>query len=396
MRCARWWVWTWLGILLLTTSASANCRWFVWLHRHDSVTRRLESAQKAIPIYIADLQDIADIAAITDPTERAAAERRHTALRDKSMLEKSFTVIDWALGMWIVSRAAMGFTTSPEDMMDFVMKIPVALFTADLFSHITHVFLDRYASKSNPFWGTTARAFDHHHTHPDQLSEESYLTRSASVGMGLLPVFIGGAFIEQPDWGAAVSLFLLTSLNSSEFHHQAHQEDPGFFFRTLRMFHLAIDKEHHDAHHPPPYDQNYGIVNGWSNHVPGIFLFWSKLDLLLWKWKRRISGVWLQSPAHIPESVVREMSDDLSVIPLEFCLRRSVFDDCSSMAQPLQAVMPLATEMRIAEYVADRRNLYLDIFAECKNQDQRNRVRGAWLSEQLKFPIIFGSEPLPL
>ncbi|MGE4130821.1 MAG: fatty acid desaturase CarF family protein [Bdellovibrionales bacterium] len=248
--------------------------------------------------------------------QKGAAYREYAQPRTSTWYEKSIVIADWAMATWIGVHAAIGLAHEPSQLVTTALLIPPTLFVADFIGQIFHKSFDSYTSEENPIWGDATRRFRQHHEVPSNLEKMDYLSNVTSFATILAPFYAGASMISlEPSYGAAVTLFLVTLMNATEFHRQAHLKESNWFFRTLQKLRLSVSHDQHMRHHRPPFDSEFTVINGWSEPVAKYTDLWRRMDQLWWKAFRKLPNNWIQDPRSIPEPVLKELADDINNLP---------------------------------------------------------------------------------
>jgi hypothetical protein len=285
-----------------------------------------------------------------------------------------------------------GFKDNPHAILPALLLAPPILYVADVVSQVFHKWLDSYASEKSRVWGTAAREFRKHHEDPNNLNHVGNLDHVSAFGKLLAPGFAAAAISNSqlsPEVGASIWLFMMSMLHGTEFHKQAHIKNPNWFYRFLQKARLTLGREEHLAHHKPPFDENYAVLNGWSNGLARRTKLWHRLDMIFWKLKGRMPHNWIQDPRSIPEQVVRQLEDDLTKIPPELWATGETYP--GRVPARLKPQMELAREKWQKDFIGKRRAIYLE-----RAEEDTEGAEKDWEKEQKEFPYIYGAQVTPL
>lgn len=329
-------------------------------------------------------------------------EQRREALRsyDPEVSYRWYKRI-WApfalvLGGVLGAEAVTGLAQDPAKIPAAVVLTGVALFFADFVSALMHKFIDSYASETNPLWGGQARDFRHHHEYPllgTILTYWQRLTEPAMVASPLIATAVTAATMGwiSPEVTTGLFFFLMASVHGPNFHIQSHREDTGRIWGALQAARLVLPRRTHALHHAPPFNTNYGVVNGWSNPVLPTRL-WVALDRLYWKYVKRMPNHWVQDPRAIPRDIVEELKRDLAKIPPELW-------GYSQTAYPQR--VPGALKPLLVSVGAEWRKAFVEgrrkIYRELAERGDRAELERQWLEEQRTLEWAYGqADPRPL
>lgn len=325
-----------------------------------------------------------------DSEKRKAVTFEYSSPRPKSWTERAFVIADWAMAAILGIGVAGGLAVDPSAIVPAILVAPPALFCADLASQVFHKWLDSYASESNPVWGVAAREFRKHHEYPSNLNHTDYLSNVSAFGKLLAPAFIGASFVNwSPELGAAVWLFLVATLNTTEAHKQAHRKEPNFFFKILQKLRLTISHEKHMVHHKPPFDSEFAVLNGWSNGLNRRLDLWRRLDKIFWKVSGKMPHNWIQDPRSIPDEVVAELEAKLKEIPSELWDYAETYP--YRIPERLKDPIQESKEKWRADYIQKRKVIYFE-----RAQVNRLEAEEGFEEEQREFPWIYGTVVIPL
>lgn len=253
--------------------------------------------------------------------ERLQALKQYFEQVPATRTEVALTIANYGFAMWIGSKIFGQFMEHPEQLMSAAIAVPATFFTVDLISGIFHKFLDSYASEKNPIWGNATKSFRKHHEFPGNLNEISYMNNIGAFGTLLAPLYATTAIAAPhlaPELGSQLLLGLLLFSNGTEIHRQAHLPKANGFVRGLQKIKVFQNHKSHMQHHEKPTDSDYGIINGWSNPVTN--RFWKYMDMVYWKALKKMPNNWIQTPKSIPDSVLKELAQDLSKVPQELLI----------------------------------------------------------------------------
>ncbi|KAK9269264.1 hypothetical protein L1049_001034 [Liquidambar formosana] len=142
---------------------------------------------------------------------------------------------------------------------------------ADLGSGVYHWAIDNYGDASTPIFGTQIEAFQGHHKWPWTITRRQFANNlhalARSVTFVVLPMDL--AFNDPATLGF-VGVCSGCIMFSQQFHAWAHgtksRLPPPVV--ALQDAGLLVSRSQHAAHHRPPYNNNYCIVNGvWNEFL---------------------------------------------------------------------------------------------------------------------------------
>jgi len=322
--------------------------------------------------------------------EKKQAIHAYAAPKKKSLLQRSFVIANWSMATLLGVRVLEGFTANPEAILPAILMVPPTLFCADFLGQVFHKWLDSYASESNCLWGAPAREFRKHHEFPNNLNHVDMVSHLTAFGAVMAPMFVSANLVEwSPEYGASVWLFLMATFHSTEFHRRAHLKDPNALFKWLQWSRLAISHEQHMSHHNPPFNEEYTVLNGWSEPLTRRLELWRRMDLVFWKFAKRMPHNWIQDPRSIPPQIVLELQREFEKIPPDLWDYGDTFP--SRVPPELKTAIQHSKTKWQRDYIAKRRAIYWE-------QAQRDRAAAEreWIIEQETYPWIYGTRHLSL
>eukprot|EP00898_Chlorokybus_atmophyticus_P005804 jgi/Chlat1/6224/Chrsp44S05812 len=142
---------------------------------------------------------------------------------------------------------------------------------SDLASGIYHWSVDNYGSGATPIVGGQIAAFQGHHKYPWTITRRQFANNVHKVCIPTIPFLL--AFLALPVSSPAANTFIATFVPlivlSQQFHAWAHcrKSDLSPPVLWLQDRGLVVSRKAHGAHHRPPFEGNYSIVNGMWNDV---------------------------------------------------------------------------------------------------------------------------------
>ena len=183
--------------------------------------------------------------------------------------------------------------------------------------------------------------------------------------------------------------FLFSSMHTTEFHRQAHIKNPNKFFQVMQSLGITLRRDEHLLHHKPPFDDDYGVNNGWSNPLARRLQLWKRLDKIFYKYTGRMPNNWIQDPSSIPPEVVEALEQDLESIPSDLWDYAETYP--ARVPPNLKATLKTAKETWRTTFIENRQALYQEIAK--KDPKAANE---AWTQEQQEFQWLYGPKPIPL
>lgn len=246
----------------------------------------------------------------------------------RNWFDKSFVVMNWAMGIWMAAQISRGFYDHPWQLIPAALLFGPAQFTADLVGQATHYAGDSVFSESSLFFGTIARSFRRHHEFPNNLNDEDVLSNLSQISKVMLPLFAVGtyAYIDPrlseivssvPSVASAAWVSLVLMHNAAEIHKQAHRADPAWWAKVGQRMGWFLDHQTHAIHHTPPYNVEYPVINAKSSAFTARIKLWERLDRMMWKTLRKIPNQWFTDPRAIPPEILQEMADNIELLPEE-------------------------------------------------------------------------------
>lgn len=337
-----------------------------------------------------DMKEIIDFEKITDAKERNVRRKAYYFQDLRGPMAISSAIATWSMAIYSAAHIVSNYIHQPKAILFGALAIPPALYVADVFGAFVHKFFDSFAiERMNPI-GRAARQFRIHHEYPISLNDASYINHVYGPSQMTLPFFATTAFLAgtgtlDPVVGTAALTFQMTLMHSMEIHRRAHLAKPSYITEVLQKARIFLSRSQHMVHHTGMKDDNYQVVNGWSEPMFQKLRFWERLDNLYWRYMHRMPNNWVQEPASIPDSVYKELMSVPSMISPDMKPMMEAFPKRSSEAT--QALMDRRDKWE-AEYVASRQALYRDLEVKV-GYDAANRL---WRSEQQTLPGLFGAE----
>lgn len=142
---------------------------------------------------------------------------------------------------------------------------------ADLGSGVYHWGIDNYGDESTPFFGSQIEAFQGHHKWPWTITRRQFANNlhalARVITFTVLPLDI---ICNDATLNGFIAIFSGCIMFSQQFHSWAHgtksKLPPPVV--ALQDAGLLVSRSQHAAHHRPPYNNNYCIVNGiWNEFL---------------------------------------------------------------------------------------------------------------------------------
>ncbi|KAL6653111.1 hypothetical protein ACP70R_012036 [Stipagrostis hirtigluma subsp. patula] len=191
-----------------------------------------------------------------------------------------------------VSLAAASGTAA--DLLAVCVAAVAAYSLADLTSGVYHWAIDNYGDASTPVLGSQIAAFQSHHRHPSSIARREVCNnlhvaaRAVAVALpaaeAALTYGVGASAAAAAH--AFLGVFAACVVLSQQFHAWAHEKTttrrlpPGV--AALQAAGLLLSRPEHAAHHRPPYNTNYCIINGMWNGVLGRFQVFEALEKVIY------------------------------------------------------------------------------------------------------------------
>ena len=318
--------------------------------------------------------------------ERKILQQEYSKPIQKSRLAKSWVIMNWLAAGVIGIKATSGFIEDPHRAIPFLMMVLPILYSVDVGTQFFHKWLDSWADPNGRVWGEVVRGFRMHHEFPSNLNDEDYISNLTAYGITLFPFFAAVAITDlPPEIRASAGLFLLMTFNTSEFHKQAHLKKPNKLFQFLQKIKIAVSQKVHMSHHKPPFDENYAVFNGWFNPLAKFLKIWDRLDMLHWKYKKRMPHNWIQDPRSIPLEIIELLKKDWKAVPNDMIHYSRAYP--YRLPQEIGDSVELAKEKWREDFISKRR----EIFQERYNAGFEN-VEKMWTKEQEELDWIYGNE----
>lgn len=251
--------------------------------------------------------------------ERKALLARFFSPAPSARWERALVFVNYAMSMKIAWDVAVKYAQNPHALVAGVVAVPVSMFAADFMSAMLHKFFDSWAPTKDNVIGKAALSFRLHHDVPTDMNGFTYMQNVTHYSKLMAPLY-ATTMMASPHIDPATSTGLLVSLllfsNGNEFHVQAHRgSQASGWAKVAQKLRLSLRPGDHARHHRGATDVDYGIINGWSN-APTRRL-WKHLDRIYWHALKKMPENWIENPKTIPDSVVRELVNDLGLVPQE-------------------------------------------------------------------------------
>ncbi len=142
---------------------------------------------------------------------------------------------------------------------------------ADLLTGTLHWFFDTWGSPRTPYLGPVIAPFRSHHLNPLDIVDHGFLECVGNSCWAIMPLLVP-AFWSGPAWAQVLSWTAAWAVQANLVHRAAHRSSlwwkPPLGARLYRLLWKAgwvVGPFEHDAHHVPPYRQNWCILAGWWN-----------------------------------------------------------------------------------------------------------------------------------
>ena len=161
------------------------------------------------------------------------------------------------------------FIQSPTELWVTVGLIVVVYFYTDILSGFLHIILDNERSLDVPVIDGLAQGFQNHHNDPRRIHEMTWYEHLYVMHLPLTIVFPIVVIVNQPA-GYLIYILLVISLHLMQMSHRwAHtpKSDVPEVVKVLQNVGFFLSRKAHGQHHNNVYDQNFAIMNGWSNPI---------------------------------------------------------------------------------------------------------------------------------
>jgi hypothetical protein len=285
---------------------------------------------KATEFLRISVQQLADALAEGDPGIRRLKLRSYWFPNPSKKWEYAMVFVNIAIALILARHLLSQIRLRDTSFLGLALCVPLAFFVADTMSSAFHKWLDSYACEANRVWGSAAKAYRIHHEFPNNLNETTYLHNVSAFApfiTGLWLLFYGGAVLA----GCGVTfrffvwLLVLMFSHGTEIHKLSHRRKVRRSIRLMQKIGLFLPPSVHKKHHSGFRNQDYGIINGWSNGIFRAFAVWPRLDLWLWNHFRIFPHNWIHEPDSIPPTVVQEMIDSPDLLPGEIEIYLQLF-----------------------------------------------------------------------
>jgi len=154
--------------------------------------------------------------------------------------------------------------------------LPLAWLAADFLGGLVHFVADNFGDPRTPYFGPSfIGPFRDHHTDPAGITRHGFLERHGNNSMVSLPVLGATLYWPYSPW---LDMFVLgTTLGvaiTNQIHCWAHMERPPRWVAFLQTCRVILPRDHHGAHHTPPYKTNYCILSGWTSGTLNLVVRW--------------------------------------------------------------------------------------------------------------------------
>lgn len=172
----------------------------------------------------------------------------------------------------------------------FISVIGGAL-AGEMFSGAFHWATDNYGDIETPVVGFACAAFQGHHLAPWTISHRGFVNNVHKIAGATIPLSLGGSLLLSPTGAGFFATMLYCQVLAQEFHRWTHMPPKTLeaWQKKLQTAGLALPFGEHLAHHKPPFDRKYCILNGQLNGILDSepVLFWRRLEAIVY----RINGV---------------------------------------------------------------------------------------------------------
>lgn len=213
---------------------------------------------------------------------------------------KGVTAVSTLTTLAIIGRAFV--ESGPASPL---LAVATGLVAGEMFTGAFHWATDNYGSLKTPVVGFACAAFQGHHLAPWTISHRSLFNNVHKIALATIPLNILGTLALPPSGAAFFAVMLFCQLLAQDFHRWTHTP-PNLlkpWQRSLQKAGIAMSFREHIAHHKPPFDKKYCILNGGLNPVLDSepVLFWRRLEGLIY----RLNG---QAPHSWKDARVKEIA----------------------------------------------------------------------------------------
>lgn len=183
-----------------------------------------------------------------------------------------------------VAKSVMGAAQS-HVWLEPILGGCMGYILADLLSGIYHWGIDNYGDASTPVFGPQIDAFQGHHKWPWTITRRQFANNlhalARSVTFAVVPLEL---VFHDPTFHGFASVCSFCIMFSQQFHAWAHGTKSKLppLVVALQEAGLLVSRSQHAAHHRPPYNNNYCIVNGVWNRFLDQHKVFEALEMILY------------------------------------------------------------------------------------------------------------------
>lgn len=395
---------------LLLTSINSNASGFQCIKLYDKsytlapaavaeYLRILNSTQiasyaKASAFIAADMKEIFELESMPNSDAKKNRRRAYYMKDDKGAVATSIAVTSWLASIYTATNIFGGYAHDPKMLIAGAIAIPPVLFLADFFGAATHKAFDSYVPENNNLLGSATRQFRIHHEYPISLNDASYINHVSGPSLVMAPFLAAttafAAFNHlDPVVGTAALVFTLTLMHSMEIHRRAHMVNPGYFAEILQKARFILRRDQHMKHHSGDRDDNFQVVNGWTEPSFERTNLWKRLDDLWWKYTKRMPHNWVQEPSSISDTVFEQLIGNPNLISPDM---KPMMETFPRRANEKSVALIEARRAWEVNYPQERKQMYTDLAEKVGHE----AAESLWIKEQKMHPGIFGKIPQPL
>lgn len=383
-----------VGALLfsLALPAPADAAWFFSRKASTEAAAPVAPVAELLPPMVEDGHDLSciqEIVAARDMKAWKEAKKKYYEKNSRPFPSRAWGKVAWGLLGGIAVLLVARLSSEPEKLLGAAILAPLGIYVADWLSALYHKFLDSFADEKSRWWGTMARDFRVHHEDPNQIHNATYWDRVADPAKPMSPLLLATLVglhqhVISPEIATGVWTFFLFGIHGAIFHQYAHTNKPPRVAALLQSLKLALGREAHMRHHKAPFEQTFGVVNGWSESLAQWLDLWRRLDRFYWKHWHRMPGNWIQDPRSIPPEVMAELKADFESIP-------DPLWGYSLTAYPLRVPAELRADLERVrarwrtEFVRLRQKEYREVA-----EHDRPLAERLWKQELEEFAWIYG------
>ena len=210
----------------------------------------------------------------------------------------------WVCACWhaFIALSTLGVAAGGPRYWPSLGLLAWSALYGDIYSAVLHCSLDQKECLSIPGIGGVAKGFQDHHDFPIASTQDKGLWVLMCDTVRIQWVTAGAALLFGR-WNYRLCLLVLLKLLCCAYgtqvgHYYAHCAHAApQVVKFLQRLHILLPPAQHWMHHKAPYETNFGIVNGLTNHhinpvhlrsfsfaaCFGLWCLMSMFDIAIWE-----------------------------------------------------------------------------------------------------------------